>query len=177
MHAKPLGRHHGRPSPEDIRAYLARLLAAPGFPASTRRRNLLEYLVEQTLAGQGDRLKAYDLAVAVLGRDERFDPQNDPIVRIEVGRLRRDLDAVLCRCRAADPIRITIPKGHYVPAFEARGIEPAAEPVAPARRAGDGWAGGARRSWPVCACWRCWVPSGALARGAPASRRSRSVPP
>src|SRR5688572_221410 len=85
-------RDDGQPSPEEIRACLARLLGSAAFHASERRRRLLAYVVEQTLAGRAGRLKAFDLAVSVLGRDERFDAQNDPIVRIEIGRLRRDLE-------------------------------------------------------------------------------------
>ncbi len=124
------------PPPADARDYLAGLLAAPDFRASPRRRALLNYIVEQTLAGRSHRLKAFDLAVAVLGRNERFDPQNDPIVRIEVGRLRRDLDQYYAEAGRLDPIRISIPKGHYVPAFEARGsvLDPA--PIASAAAVG-----------------------------------------
>ena len=108
----------GRPSPDEIRAYLARLLGHSGFRASTRRRELLAYVIEQTLAGRAERLKAFDLACAVLGRDERFDPQNDPIVRIEIGRLRRDLEQYYLADGARDFLRISIPKGRYVPAFD-----------------------------------------------------------
>ena len=107
-----------QPSPAEIRICLARLLDSPGFLASGRRRELLAYIVEQTLAGRADRLKAFDLACAVLGRNERFDPQNDPIVRIEIGRLRRDLEQYYLAEGRSDPIRISIPKGRYVPAFE-----------------------------------------------------------
>ena len=70
------------------------------------------------------------------GRDERFDAQNDPIVRIEVGRLRRDLERYYEVAGRDDPIRITIPKGHYIPAFETRGeaTTPAALRPAPSGR-------------------------------------------
>ena len=68
-----------------------------------------------------------------------FDPQNDPIVRIEVGRLRRDLEHYYLTDGRDDPIRITIPKGHYVPAFEVRD-EPTPEPRLPRlRAAGSLW--------------------------------------
>ena len=135
---EPQARDDGQPSPDDIRAYLARLLASSGFAASPRRRKLLEYVVEQTLAGRAERLKAYDLALLVLGRDERFDPQIDPIVRIEAGRLRRDLDHYYETAGKDDPIRISIPKGHYVPAFEV--------PAAPAPMVSEGLA--SALSWP-----------------------------
>ena len=125
------------PSREEVRAYLARLLGTAAFQASPRRRKLLAYIVEQTLAGRGDRLKAFDLAIAVLGRDERFDAQNDPIVRIEVGRLRRDLERYYEVAGRDDPIRITIPKGHYIPAFETRGeAPPTPAPASSAARLG-----------------------------------------
>ena len=117
-------------SPDEIRAYLTTLLASSSFRASPRRRRVLEYVVEQTLAGRSDRLKAFDLAVAVLGRDERFDPQNDPIVRIEVGRLRRDLEHYYEDEGRDDPIRVTIPRGHYVPAFEVWGPTPGSKAAA-----------------------------------------------
>jgi hypothetical protein len=122
-----VARHDARRSPDKIHAYLARLLGTAAFQASPRRRKLLAHVVERTLAGQGDRLKAYDLALSVFGRDERFDPQNDPIVRIEVGRLRRDLERYYLADGHDDPIRITIPKGHYVPAFDIRDQDAAPE--------------------------------------------------
>jgi TolB-like protein len=151
MTAQLLPIDEAAPSPEAIRACLSRLLADPGFAASPRRRKLLAYVVEQTLAGRSSRLKAFDLAVNVLGRDERFDPQNDPIVRIEVGRLRRDLDHYYADAGRDDPIRISIPKGHYVPAFET--VSPIAAPAPAAeapRRRGFG-----RRPWHAGAAAAC----------------------
>ena len=156
MTAKPQLADDARPSPEEVRAYLAHLLGAAAFPASARRRRLLEYVVEQTLAGRAERLKAFDLAIAVLGRDKRFDPQNNPIVRIEVGRLRRDLEHYYLTDGRDDPIRITIPKGHYVPAFEVRGRS-APEPAPPPRHecgsAGAGYRGGRGRRPGRRSCW------------------------
>ena len=40
-------------------------------------------MVEATLAGRGDRLKGYTIGVEALGRPDSFDPQIDPIVRVE----------------------------------------------------------------------------------------------
>lgn len=131
-------RKDGQDPPEDaVRAHLATLLASKAFPATARGRELLAYVVEQALTGRSDRLKAYNLAVSVLGRDAGFDPQADPIVRIEVGRLRRDLEHYYLTDGRADPIQITIPKGRYVPAFEARDQQPA--PEAPATGADQAW--------------------------------------
>lgn len=130
MHPTPKAGGAVQPSPEEIRAYLARLLDRAEFRASARRRQMLAYVVEQTLAGRAGQLKAYDIALTVLGRDDGFDPQNDPIVRIEFGRLRRDLEQYYATDGRDDPIRLTIPKGHYIPAFELRQEERTALPAA-----------------------------------------------
>src|SRR3954447_22120815 len=131
------------PSPEAVRQSLAELLGSSAFKASPQRRKLLAYVVEQTLAGLGHRLKAFELAVAVLGRDAQFDPQNDPVVRVEMARLRRELDDYHQAEGRHEPVRISIPKGHYVPSFEARAIAmapgtAAGAPAEPAWR----WLGG-----------------------------------
>jgi TolB-like protein/Tfp pilus assembly protein PilF len=126
------------PSVADIRLCLAKLLTSHAFRASLRRKKFLDYIVTETLAGTASRLKAFDIAVAALGRDESFDPQIDPIVRLEARRLRRDLEHYYLTEGAGDPIRITIPKGGYVPAFEACGpvqaTAPPAESPIPGRR-------------------------------------------
>jgi hypothetical protein len=76
-------------------------------------------VVEEQLAGHGSRLKAYTIAADALGRDANFDPQNDPIVRVEAGRLRRALDHYYTNGGCDDPIVIELPRGHYVPVFRA----------------------------------------------------------
>ena len=58
------------------------------------------------------------MALAVFGRDEKFDPGADPVVRLEAGRLRRTLATYYVDAGKDDDVRITIPKGAYVPHFE-----------------------------------------------------------
>ena len=72
-------------SPEAVREQLQRILDSPSFEASERRRRFLRYVVEELLAGRADRLKGYAIATDVFGRDESFDPQTDPVVRLEAG--------------------------------------------------------------------------------------------
>jgi TolB-like protein/Tfp pilus assembly protein PilF len=109
-------------------AALDRVRSSAGFRASSRRRALLGYIVEQGLSGREDQLRAHEIAVAVLGRDESFDPQTDPIVRMEVGRLRRDLEHYDLTAGRDDPLRIAIPKGSYVPVFQPGALAPEARP-------------------------------------------------
>jgi adenylate cyclase len=106
-----------------------RILADPALQASPTRRELLRFVVEETLAGRADRLKGFNLALTVFGRKDDFDPQSDPVVRVEARRLRRDLDSYYITAGKRDPVVISIPKGGYVPHFEWRDAD--TEPDAP----------------------------------------------
>ena len=101
----------------DVRAQLARILASADFDASERNRRFLSHIVEETLTGRGDRIKAYGIAIAVFRRDDSFDPQGDPIVRIEASRLRCSLERYHLLTGKDDPLRIEIPRGGYAPAI------------------------------------------------------------
>jgi adenylate cyclase len=104
--------------PDQIQLQLERIIASSAFDASRRNRAFLRFIVEESLAGRADRIKAYTIATSVLGRDEAFDPQSDPIVRIEASRLRRSLERYYLKAGQDDPLRIDIPKWGYVPAFQ-----------------------------------------------------------
>jgi len=79
--------------------------------------SLLEYLVVEKLAGREERLKGYTIGTEALGKEENFDPDKDPVVRIHAGRLRRALRLYYLETGKNDPIRIEIPKGQYAPDF------------------------------------------------------------
>ncbi|RDJ19818.1 hypothetical protein DWF00_04340 [Bosea caraganae] len=74
--------------------------------------------MEESLAGRGDRIKAYTIAVDVFGRGADFDGMLDPVVRIEAGRLRQALAEYYAGSGQAERIRISLPKGAYEPVFE-----------------------------------------------------------
>jgi hypothetical protein len=108
-----------QPKAADIRAALGRIVASSCLNKSPQLAHFLTFVVDETLAGRGDRIKAYNVAADALGRDADFDPQNDPIVRVEAGRLRRALDHYYTNGGAGDPVVIDLPRGHYVPVFRA----------------------------------------------------------
>jgi TolB-like protein len=107
-----------RPSPthEEVRAQLERILSSREFPSAGRGAAFLKYVTEETLAGRAHRLKAYSVAIEVFNRSAGFS-QDDPVVRIEAGRLRRVIERYYLIAGQQDPIRIDIPKGGYVPTF------------------------------------------------------------
>lgn len=106
------------PAAESVLEQLERILNNGAFAASDRRKAFLRYVVEEALAGRAGQIKGFSIAVSVLGRDEDFDPQTDPVVRLEARRLRRELEHYYLTEGRDDPIQITIPKGAYVPDFE-----------------------------------------------------------
>jgi len=71
-----------------------------------RARRFLSYIVEESLAGRADRIKAFSIATDVLGRGSSFDGSVDPVVRIEAGRVRRALEHYYLVAGADDPIII-----------------------------------------------------------------------
>jgi len=111
-------------SPDRITDQLSRILGSPKFTASRRLSQFLSYVVQQSQKGQSERIKQYTIAVEALGYGDDFDPQSDPVVRIQARRLRRALDRYYDTLGATDPIRIDIPKGAYVPIFVQPGSPP-----------------------------------------------------
>ncbi|EJZ20224.1 hypothetical protein NE852_27065 (plasmid) [Rhizobium sp. Pop5] len=124
MASEEEGVRHTPQDPAAVREQLDRILASPEFHAPERGRRFLQYIVEEMLEGRGEQLKAYTIAQAVLGREASFDAQNDPVVRIEAGRIRRALERYYLVSGGSDAIRITIPKGGYSPHFSSNEDRP-----------------------------------------------------
>jgi hypothetical protein len=108
------------PTAEEIRAAVECIVASPGFRRSPQLVAFLRFVVESVLRGEADHIKSYTIGVEALGRDQRFDPQVDPIVRVEAGRIRRALASYFDGEGAGLPITIEIPLGGYVPVFRRR---------------------------------------------------------
>lgn len=105
------------PPAEKVREQLKLIVESSAFSHQTKARQFLVYIVEQTLAGNGRKLKQYSIATEALGRSASFDPALDPIVRLEAGKLRKSLDAYYLKAGGADRLVISVPKGSYVPTF------------------------------------------------------------
>ncbi len=102
---------------DDVQRQLGRILGSERFRCSLRLTRFLSFVVETALAGKADTIKAYTIAVEALGRGQDFDPQHDPIVRVEAGRLRKALACYYAGAGQRDPLLIEIPRGSYVPLF------------------------------------------------------------
>jgi TolB-like protein len=103
------------PSGDDVRRQLDRLLASAVFANAGRMSRFLKFVVEQTLAGEGERLKEYVIGVEVFDRDASYDPRLDSIVRVEAARLRSKLAEYYAGEGRGDAIVLSLPKGGYAP--------------------------------------------------------------
>jgi tetratricopeptide (TPR) repeat protein len=129
----------GPPDAEGCRAAIARVLASTAFQSSPKLAAFLRFVVDAALSGRSDRIKGYTIGTEALGRGKDFDPQSDPIVRVEAGRLRRTLDAYYAGPGVDDPVIIALPIGSYVPTFTVRDLAPPpspAQPIEPSHSAG-----------------------------------------
>ncbi|KAA5602939.1 hypothetical protein [Blastochloris sulfoviridis] len=119
---------------ETVNDALAQVMASGRLRSAVQLRRFLAFVVEESLAGRGDKLKAYTIATRALGRPSDFDPGKDPIVRVEATRLRAALTAYYADEGRDAALRFHMLPGSYRPLVEVRdtpGItvtEPAAQP-------------------------------------------------
>ncbi|MEL6946232.1 MAG: hypothetical protein AAFO73_01180 [Pseudomonadota bacterium] len=101
-----------------VRAALSSVLASEQFSSSAQLSDFLSFIVEKTLRGEADDIKAYTIAVDALGRSEDFDPQTNAAVRVAAGRLRQAL-ALHNASTVAETgdVVISLETGTYVPSF------------------------------------------------------------
>ena len=100
-----------------IRRQLDHLLASPYFSHSKRFPNLLRYVVEQTLGGNGEAIKERTLGIEIFGRSADYETGNDPIVRVTAAEIRKRLGQYYAEPAHRDELRIQLPIGSYTPQF------------------------------------------------------------
>lgn len=99
-------------------ALALRVAASPEFQKAKRLREFLLYVCRKALTNRKDELREHLIAIDLFGRQPGYNPAEDNIVRVEARELRRRLDTYFYTVGRSEPIRITIPKGGYVPCFE-----------------------------------------------------------
>src|SRR5690242_9518936 len=103
---------------EEIRAQVSRVVQSKTFETSDIHRRLLQYLAEKTITGEADRLKEYSIGLEAFGKPPSYDPRQDSIVRLHIGRLRQKLMAYYQTEAAHDAVLISLPKGAFKLNFE-----------------------------------------------------------
>jgi len=123
--ASPSEVRHDRGTPTEslIRAQLDRILASESFSRSKRLSDFLRFVVEETLDGRGPNLKEQVLASELYGKGADFDTAADSVVRVDARRLRDKLREYYSEF-GQEPVVVSLPKGAYVPVFEASAAGP-----------------------------------------------------
>lgn len=107
---------------QEIRAYLRELVKGPQFAASGRRGQLLQYLVQHTLAGDADKVTEYGIGLDVFHKPTSFDPRIESAVRTEFSRLRQRLKEYYAEEGRNDRIVIDFPPRSYGATFTFRDL-------------------------------------------------------
>jgi TolB-like protein len=119
---------------------LERIFRDPHFTESAILKKFLSFIVQETIHGRSNCLKEYNIAINVLEKPLSFNPQENGIVRIHAGRLRRALHQYYNEMGSDDQVVITIPKGKYVPFFANRS-NPVAAAIIERKLHGDTFSG------------------------------------
>jgi len=103
----------------DRRWQLARRIAASSsFARSTLLSNFLLYVCDRALSGKTDEISEHQIGVHVFGRRPGYNPSEDNIVRSYARHLRQRLDHYFEAEGKQEELRLSIPRGRYVPHFE-----------------------------------------------------------
>ena len=96
---------------------LEAILTSSHFCNSKRYPTLLQYIVQNTLAGKLDLLKERTLGVEVFERPPTYDTNTDTVVRYTAGEVRKRLLLYYSEHASISGIRVSLPAGSYVAEF------------------------------------------------------------
>lgn len=106
-------------SSAEVQDALEQMLCSDVFIRARRMCRLLRYLVEQALAGKRRNTSEIAIGLEVFDRDPaEYYPAIDPVVRVQVGRLRERLQQYYARCPGQVSVQFSIPVGSYWPVFK-----------------------------------------------------------
>ncbi len=103
---------------DDLNWELAqRVVAGPHFSKSPLLSKFLLFVVAETLEGRGEEITEHQIGVQVFDRPADYRTLEDNIVRNYARQLRKRLAEHFATEGSAEPVRIDIPLGGYVPVF------------------------------------------------------------
>jgi hypothetical protein len=106
-------------SKESIQQELERILASDLFGGKRQAGKFLQYIVNETLEGRGDRITQYGIAIEALGKPADYCPTESPAVRVEAGRVRKLLEEYYAENAEGQQLcQISLPVGGYTPLFK-----------------------------------------------------------
>ncbi|WP_213805598.1 hypothetical protein [Granulicella sp. dw_53] len=104
---------------------MQRIVRSRHFVKASQLREILIYVTHRALSDEGIAIPEHEIACRVLGRREGFNPNDDNIVRVQAGHLRKKLEQYFATDGRGEAYLLVIPKGAYVPHFVPRQSEEA----------------------------------------------------
>jgi hypothetical protein len=95
-----------------------RVVASKGFSKSEFLPKFLLHVCKESLLERESEITEQRLGVQIFNRPADYNPSEDNIVRSYARLLRKRLDAYFSGEGSSEPMRITIPRGGYIPSFQ-----------------------------------------------------------
>lgn len=97
---------------EQYQSFLEKVKNSSEFRNSENFKELLQYLVDETI--KGNYVKEICIAIDVFKKDSSFDSNENPSVRVNISKLRKKLRNYYLTEGKKDTMRFELPKGKYV---------------------------------------------------------------
>ncbi|WP_333873410.1 hypothetical protein [Methylobacter sp.] len=108
---------------DQVQAALETILASRVFINAPRMCRLLRFLVEKAISGAVRDTSEYAIGIEVFDHDpSAYSTSEDPVVRVQVGRLRKKLKVYYAILGADSSIEISIPIGSYMPVIQRKSV-------------------------------------------------------
>jgi hypothetical protein len=102
--------------------HLEEILRSPSFISSPRCQEFLRFVVQEAVQGRADAIKERTIALEVFGKNPRFDPGSDSLVRVKAREVRKRL-AEFYESAPDVPLHFELPLGSYAPVIRATGYQ------------------------------------------------------
>jgi hypothetical protein len=96
-----------------------RIVATPPFLRSAFLTNFLVYICDRKLRDRENEITEHQIGVHALGRPPAYHPGEDNVVRNYARMLRKRLEEYFAGEGRTETLRLVIPRGQYIPMFEA----------------------------------------------------------
>src|ERR1700732_2618513 len=130
-----------------------RIVSSPPFQKSTRLRDLLHFITEQTIHGKAHELTEQHIGNALFHKPSDYSPLEDSSVRVHVRQLRLKLHEYFHEDGRNESLILDIPKGAYAPVFRRvpKALPPSPVDLTPKAVPVETWPGRAMLPWAICA--------------------------
>ena len=119
-------------SPDEIRRTLDRILSSRHFSQAPKKRKFVQLICDYHLAGRAKEINEHLIGLEVYERNDRYNPAEDPVVRVAAHDVRKRLEQYYLHEGRDDEIHLEIPVGSYEPFFKLASNIPAETEMQPA---------------------------------------------